>query len=137
MIDDDAGFLEITAAILKKAGYEVLCAETGAEGIQNYSGFRPDLVITDVFMPDMDGLETLTAIRKIDPLAKVLAVSGSRAFSSSSLRPAKYLGADAVLTKPFTGEELLNKIDALSNGTIQHGEVTTFWRQKAKEHSQH
>lgn len=83
MIDDDAAFLEIVARTLTQANHEVVCTQSGNEGIEQYSKLQPELVLLDLIMPEMDGLEVLSAIRKLDPAAAA-ALSHQTAIASGS-----------------------------------------------------
>jgi CheY-like chemotaxis protein len=134
VVDDDPGFQEIASQVLTSAGYEVLALGSGIEAVETYKHFQPDLMIVDLLMPDMDGLEVMRAIYHIDRSAKVMAITGAGGLETESyLRAARFLGADASMAKPFTGAELLAKVEEM---LAQHGARdgrTQFWRQKAKE----
>jgi CheY-like chemotaxis protein len=110
VIDDDRQFRDVAQSALERAGYRVIAAADGRDGIDQYRRFRPDIVVTDLVMPEADGAEALRAIRETDPSAKVIVTSG-RAYSDLMLRMAKQLGADAVLAKPFPPAELVAAIE--------------------------
>jgi CheY-like chemotaxis protein len=114
IIDDDTSIRRVVRAALERAGHHVAEAGNGAEGMQRYRMAPADLVITDVFMPDQDGIETIQQLREEFPAARILAISGgSVAGTSGTLRDALLLGADATLAKPFTIEQLTRIIDGM------------------------
>lgn len=114
IIDDDTSIRRVVRAALERAGHRVAEAGNGAEGMQRYRIAPADLVITDVFMPDQDGIETIQQLREEFPAARILAISGgSVAGTSGTLRDALLLGADATLAKPFTIEQLTRIIDGM------------------------
>lgn len=108
VIEDDGAVRRLIADMLGEAGYEVVCAADGREGLQRFGEAPVALVITDLFMPEMDGLEVLHELRRLAPAARILAVSGGAAELPLDLLGASArLGAAAVLRKPFTSDELL------------------------------
>ncbi|HXP61553.1 MAG TPA: response regulator, partial [Dongiaceae bacterium] len=80
VIDDDALYRGTIRMILEEGGHRVMEAQDGTEGIDAYKERRPDVVITDLLMPDMDGDEGIRAIKRWDKNARVIAISGSSAF---------------------------------------------------------
>src|SRR5689334_5660645 len=110
VIDDDPQFRETMRTALERAGHRVVTASDGRNGIEQYRRFRPDVVVTDLVMPEADGAEALQAVRETNPLAKVIVTSG-RAYSDVMLRMAKQLGADAVLQKPFPHADLIAAVE--------------------------
>ncbi len=117
LIDDDDEVRMVLAAALRYAGFEVVTAADGAEGIGLFRQQAVDLVITDLFMPKQDGAETITAIRRLNPFFKIIAISGGgQIVKPEYLEPVvASLGADRYLTKPFTGERLLAAVSGLLN----------------------
>jgi CheY-like chemotaxis protein len=112
IIDDDADVRETLALVLEEAGHTPIMARSGAEGARIFGEARPELVLTDMIMPESDGLEAMRAIRALDPAARIIAMSGaSFAGSSYYLQLAKRFGAAAVLPKPFEPDELVSTID--------------------------
>jgi CheY-like chemotaxis protein len=78
VIDDNAAIRELLRLVLEEEGYEVIEAADGAEGLQRYQGAPTDLVITDLQMPGMDGLELLRALQSMVPTPVLMAISGDR-----------------------------------------------------------
>lgn len=112
VIDDDAQFRHMLCLMLQQAGYEVLPAADGEEGIRVFRRELIDLVITDIFMPEKEGLETIRELRKEFPDVKIIAISGgSRKVEEFSTLPyAKKFGAVETLAKPFRRDDLLGLI---------------------------
>ena len=115
IIDDDPILREIAVEILTGAGFECAIAEDGAAGLRQVAEFRPDLVMLDMVMPVMDGIETLGAIRADWPQLPVAVMSaGTRSMSSAGLlRIAAGLGAHEVLQKPLRASTLLTVVERL------------------------
>src|SRR4030095_5251414 len=90
LVDDDEQFRSMLSQSLKRAGYEVTEARNGSEGIDLYRDHPSDLIITDLIMPEKEGLETIREYRKSYPDAKIIAISGgSRNSSIDYLKMAK------------------------------------------------
>ena len=106
--DDEALVRGFLRAVLQEAGYEVLEAANGKEALQQVRAEPVDLVITDLAMPEQEGLETIRALRRDVPGVRIIAISG--AFGGQFLKPAQMLGADAVLSKPASAEMLLARV---------------------------
>ncbi len=111
IIDDDAGVRASIAHALKAANHDVFSAGNGKEGMRHFRAIQADLVITDIFMPEQDGLETIAEIYKKLPHVAILAISGSSAVSWAMLSVALQSGATAILEKPFDRETLLASVD--------------------------
>ena len=100
--------------VLVKAGHEVVQAEHGIAGVNAVLEDEPDLVITDLLMPEQEGIETIQRIREIFPTLPIIAMSG--AFGDDNYSPlddARMMGADPVLEKPFTVEALVAAVSQL------------------------
>lgn len=114
-VEDDAHLRGDVIAVLARAGFEVLGASNGREALDLCLRAPPDLVITDLVMPEMDGIELIRTLRKTLPWLPVIAVSGGLSTSARSARPilnaAKALGAAAVLPKPFRAHDLCRAIE--------------------------
>ena len=101
--------------LLTENGYLVTEAENGLKGIEMLAGTIPDLIITDIIMPDRDGLEVIIEMKKKNPALKIIAVSGGGTNTAETyLKMAKALGASATLEKPFHIDELLKEIRQLT-----------------------
>jgi len=118
IIDDDFRIREVLRQILERAGYEVMEASDGKEGISLYREKQADLIITDIIMPKKEGLETITDLRIEFPEVKIIAISGGgRIGPETYLELAEGFGANRLLTKPFGHEELLEAVqDLLGRG---------------------
>jgi DNA-binding NtrC family response regulator len=108
VIDDDAIVRTTLEHLLRDAGYEVASAEDGLRGMAMFRGEQPDLVITDIIMPEQEGIQTIAEMRKAKPDAKIIAISGSgRIANADFLKMARSLGAMEVIAKPFDPDVLL------------------------------
>lgn len=114
VIDDDRFYLNVIRRILEDAGHQVIETTTGAEGISLYEEHKPAIVITDIFMPGMDGNEVIRVLRSINTKVGIIAVSAGGAFYDIDfLDTAKKLGADAILRKLDPKERILAEIERL------------------------
>lgn len=109
VIEDDLQMRGLLKDILVQAGYEVQLASNGDEGLQLLRQVPVDLVITDLFMPDRDGLEVIMTLRRDSPPIPIIVCTGN-AESVHYLNAAKYLGAQRTLAKPFLITELLQAV---------------------------
>lgn len=122
IIDDDHAVRTVLRLTLVLSGHAVTEAPNGREGLAVLDrGDSHDLVITDIIMPDFDGLELLLELRRRGSPVKIIAMSGgSRASAADHLHKARLLGAQRVLAKPFTREILLLTIrEVLSPGVTR------------------
>jgi len=119
VVDDDGDVRELMCRMLEKGGYRAFPASGGRQALDEVLRLDPDLVITDVVMPDVDGLEVLLKLRNLAPRTGTLVVSGGgRVGPDIYLETARRLGARAVLRKPFTRAEMLEAVrEALSPRT--------------------
>ena len=113
LIDDDALLREMLAAALVQAGHTVVQAEDGRQGVNFFRAEPADLVITDLVMPDREGIETIIALHGKWPALPIVAMSGGDTRSSVYLALAAKLGACRTLAKPFATDVLLRAIDEL------------------------
>lgn len=114
VIEDEAQVSALIVRVLAQAGHTVAESRDGNEGLARIGAEEPDLVITDLLMPNRDGLETIMQIKRERPRIKVLAISGGDSFVGHSyLEVAKTLGADEVLRKPFRRAALLEAVERL------------------------
>jgi len=111
IIDDKDSVRMVYQMALERAGYRVLTAENGKQGLRLLEHQEVDLILVDVFMPEMDGLELIPLLRKTRPANKIIAISG-RSDQSNHLDTAKYLGAHATLKKPLDLQELLHAVSS-------------------------
>jgi len=113
-VDDNEAFRFAFSGLLEKSGYEVDQAEDGRVALQKFTEGRHDLVICDLLMPEVEGLETMRGIREIDKDTKILAISGGgRVSALDYLKVAQMMGAVVTLAKPFTSEELFEVVEKL------------------------
>jgi len=112
LIDDDQVLREIGAEILQRGGYAVICAEDGNRGVALFRSECPDLVITDIIMPEKEGIQTIIEIRSLRSDAKVIAMSGGgrRVGRTDFLKVARTIGAADVILKPLDPGELLARV---------------------------
>ena len=114
VIDDDAMLRSAVRRILERAGYDVLEAGDGAAGLQLHREQGPDVVIVDIFMPELDGLEFIRDLRGVAPGARIIAISGGgRSGKTDLLKDAAVFGAERILLKPFEMTELLAAVREL------------------------
>jgi two-component system response regulator (stage 0 sporulation protein F) len=109
IIDDQDQVRALLAAILDGDGHNVFEADNGSIGIELYRKHLPDVVITDIFMPDPDGLAFMGALMKEFPEAKVIAMTGGSG-EQEILNVAKVLGARQILLKPFTVQQVRDAV---------------------------
>ena len=111
VIDDDVMVRHTISKILRHGGHEVVLAEDGVRGMAAFRKERPDLVITDIIMPEQEGIATISQIRREMCDAKIIAVSGGgRIGNADFLAMARKLGANDILAKPFLPDELLSRV---------------------------
>src|SRR5579859_7960102 len=114
VIDDDGFYRGVIRRILEDGGHQVLETEDGREAVDLYRQFNPDVVVTDIFMPGMDGGEVIRALRAVDNHVKIVAVSGGGAFYDVDvLDMARKLGAAVILRKLDPKERILGEVDRI------------------------
>jgi DNA-binding response OmpR family regulator len=115
VMDDDARIRELMKTALELDGHEVTAVGDGRLGLRAFQESRPDLIIADLVMPEMEGIETIRTLRKQAPDVRILAISGavSRLVGRSRLDAARMLGADDSLQKPFAIGDLRDAVAAL------------------------
>lgn len=114
VIDDELQIRLMLRQAIEKAGFEVAEAPDGKEGIESFKRNGADLIITDIIMPEKEGIETIMAFKRIDPSVKIIAISGGgRIQSEDYLNIATKVGASCSFAKPFSIIELLAKIHEL------------------------
>jgi DNA-binding response OmpR family regulator len=113
VIDDDAGVRETIRRALDEHPYEVITAENGARGLSVFRSAPADLVITDIVMPTMEGLQAIRELRRERPALPIIAISaGGRGGRHDFLEIARRLGAWEILVKPFDPDELIARIES-------------------------
>jgi CheY-like chemotaxis protein len=111
IIEDDEYVKKMLKQTFERAGYEIATATNGRIGIELYEKSNFDVVITDLIMPDMEGIETITLLRKLNPHAKIIAISGGgRNQPDDYLFLAEKLGASRTFTKPVDREALMQAV---------------------------
>jgi CheY-like chemotaxis protein len=114
IIEDDTDLRRMLVKLLEREDFRVLEAGTGLEALQILDYFIPDMVITDIIMPDQDGIGTINELKKRFPEIKIIAISGGgRMLSKDYLGIAKILGAHHTFTKPFDTKLFLNTVHEL------------------------
>jgi DNA-binding response OmpR family regulator len=114
VIDDDHVLRNSVTRVLRSHGYEVVTAADGERGMTMFRNERPELVITDIIMPQKEGIETIRLMRRECPDIKIVAISGGGHFGNFDiLAIAHKLGADDVMHKPFDATELLRRVRQL------------------------
>lgn len=112
VVDDEEDIRDVTRLLLANAGHRVTCAEDGDQAIREAGKHDFDVVITDLLMPEKDGVETIRELHKRYPHLRIIAMSGGGHVPKESyLKMAHTFGAHALLPKPFTRDELLRIVD--------------------------
>ncbi len=114
LVDDFAQLVEVLQAFLVHDDHRVSVAADGREAWELFQKAAYDLVITDLWMPEVSGFELIKRIKELRPSVKILAISGAKGGDVfSRLNDAEAAGADAILAKPFSRQVLLEKVDQL------------------------
>jgi len=122
IIDDDQHILLMLKKMLEKAGYEVDLASNGVDGLELFQKIQSDLVITDIIMPEKEGLETIREMKKIRSDLKIIAMSGGGKISADNyLETAKIFGASLVLEKPFSQKTMVDAVIELLGSEKEQG----------------
>jgi CheY-like chemotaxis protein len=116
LVEDDESVRCVVQRIIERQGHAVLPASNGKAALQALESHRFDLVITDIVMPEMDGLELVRALRRMADRPRVIAMSGGRGSATSYLAMALTFGAEATLAKPVSGNELIDEIERVMAG---------------------
>jgi DNA-binding response OmpR family regulator len=112
VIEDDPGVRELLEATLVRAGHEVRTASDGNLGVALFRAYPAHLVITDILMPEQEGLETIQKLRSDKPDLKIIAISGAPP-DWKVLHLAEKLGTDRTFAKPFSQHEILQAVEEL------------------------
>ena len=114
VIDDDRIVRDTLNVILAAAGHQVALAHDGKEGIKVFAEFQPHLIITDILMPEKEGVETIQDLRRLVPNLPIIAISGGgRVGNMSFLKVAQQFGADRTFAKPFEPDEIVSAVNEL------------------------
>jgi CheY-like chemotaxis protein len=117
VVDDNEDMRQSMKRLLEHFGYEVRVARDGRHALEMQREAPSDALITDIFMPETDGLETINQFRQAFPGMKIIAMSGGGAsLEADYLSTASVVGAHAVLRKPFSKESLLQALETLAGG---------------------
>ncbi|MBV9827477.1 MAG: response regulator [Alphaproteobacteria bacterium] len=119
VIDDDPVLQQVIRLTLEAAGHTVLRCDNGRKAIDIVTYDHADLIVTDIIMPEMDGIEMVRAVRRVRPELPIVAISGgSNGNADDYLGMAKVFGASMTLTKPFRPQDLVTAIaELLENGS--------------------
>ena len=126
VMEDDAGTRMLVASVLKKDGYDVLTAENGALGLQLVQEHRPDLIISDVQMPELNGFQMLAAVRQNAALAATPVILLTSLQERAHMRIGMTTGADDYITKPFRPGELREAAAAQLNKRVMQATLQTM-----------
>jgi CheY-like chemotaxis protein len=117
LVDDDESFRGMVQTMLTRMGHRTTAVSDGEQAVRQYRQGTFDLVITDLIMPEREGLDTIRTLLRETANVKIIAMSGGgRAGPSAYLNIAERLGATATLTKPFSRQELQTAIDCCATG---------------------
>jgi CheY-like chemotaxis protein len=110
LIDDNDLFRKLVRFMLATAEYDVEEASNGKTGVAGYRRQRSDLVITDILMPEQEGLQTIRELRQVDPQVRIIATSSAGHGRGGYLELALKFGARRILQKPFSRDDLLTAV---------------------------
>ncbi|GBE13521.1 MAG TPA: response regulator [Desulfobacteraceae bacterium] len=114
IVDDDEQIRALLQEVMEWAGFDVAVAENGRVAMRLQEQRPADLVITDLIMPEQEGLETITSLKRIYKDIKIIAISGGGRIGPEAYLPAALeLGADRIFSKPFDVQEIVDAVKAL------------------------
>jgi DNA-binding response OmpR family regulator len=113
VIDDEPAILELLRINFEMEGFTVVSAVDGAQGLEQARAHRPDVIVSDIMMPGVDGLELLRALRRDPTTADVPVILLSARAQNAEVQRGLELGADDYVTKPFDPLELLDRVNAV------------------------
>jgi DNA-binding NtrC family response regulator len=114
IIEDDHHILLMMKKMLGNKGFEIILASNGNEGLELFKKNHFDLVITDIIMPEKEGLETIREMRRMRSDLKIIAMSGGGKISADNyLETARIFGASRLLEKPFTRKQLVDAVQEI------------------------
>lgn len=106
VVDDEKDVLDLVQLIMEQEGYEVVTARNGDEALQRAAADKPDLMVLDVMMPDMDGFQVLKKLKEDDATADIPVVMLTAKDQDADVAKGWRIGADLYLKKPFVREQL-------------------------------
>jgi DNA-binding NtrC family response regulator len=106
VIDDEEQIRFLLTRMLKRNGHEVFIAQDGLEGVESFYQLKPDLVITDIVMPEKDGHQVIAELLASNPNQSIIAMSGGRRILTAELDAVEIMGVKGMLQKPFTHQQL-------------------------------
>lgn len=115
VIDDEVGFVDVVSERLCAKGFDILSAFDGKEGIEKARSERPDLIILDVIMPNMDGYDVCKSLKTDENFRNIPIIMLTVRFEKNDIMFGKQVGADAYLSKPLELDLLLNTVNMLLN----------------------
>ncbi len=117
VIDDEEQLRDLLKKMLTRDGHQVFMAQDGEEGVRSFYQFKPDLIITDIIMPNKDGIEVIMELLNANPELPIIAISGGRRAITAgfNLDSAEMLGVKGILQKPFTHQQLQDVIQETLN----------------------
>jgi len=119
VIEDDVDFRKMLCTRLENSGYKVNGVENGSIGVAYFRNKPANLVITDIIMPEKEGMETILELKKINPSVKIIAISGGgRSVPDDYLNVAEYFGAVRSFKKPFDMPEFIKTVDLLLEDSV-------------------
>ena len=113
LVDDDPGMRALIDRMITPLGHDVAHAANGNEALQRFREQPFDLVITDLLMPEREGLDTIRELRKLGDVKIIAMSAGGRTGPATNLQMARRIGAAVALLKPFSRQELVDAIDAV------------------------
>ncbi|HEX7166961.1 MAG TPA: response regulator [Acidimicrobiales bacterium] len=119
LVDDDPVILKLLQVNFEMEGYTVVTASDGVEGLEKAQAERPDIVLLDIMMPRMDGLQVTKALKGSDDTKDIPIILLSAKAQASDVQAGKDMGADDYLTKPFDPLELLDRVGDLLSGGVR------------------
>lgn len=120
LAEDDESMRAYLARALERSGYDVVAVATGAEAVPYLNGDRFDLLLTDIVMPEMDGIELAQKASAIDPAIRVMFITG---FAAVALQGGRTAPEAKLLSKPFHLKDLVAEVDRLFQSEDQHGRL--------------
>ena len=123
IVDDDSQIRLALKRLLQNEGYEIFEAGNGIEAIKEFKKSRADIIITDIVMPDKEGMETIMELKQMEPEIRIIAISGGgySGRASTYLATAEKLGAECTIKKPLNKETLLECIKKIEHGLNKSG----------------